>query len=329
MVLILPFAVTEVENNLEFFLFLMGLVATIISGIFDFHLIVRILQNQLLYMISGAVLFAGILFKLFQDKIKVAIQDALKIMPLKFFIFLVVLILGLLSSIITAIIASLVLVEIINNLPLNRSNKVRLNIIACFAIGLGAVLTPIGEPLSTIVIIKMDGSFTYLIEKVGKYIIPGILVASVLSVVMVGQGQSFATTINMVAEKEETYLGVIIRAFKVFIFVMALELLGAGFKPFIDTYIINLDSRILYWINMLSAVLDNATIAAAEVSPSMSDTQVQAVLMGLLVSGGMLIPGNIPNIISAGKLKIKSGEWACLGLPLGLIGLVIYFLIIF
>ncbi len=31
----------------------------------------------------------------------------------------------------------------------------------------------------------------------------------------------------------------------------------------------------------------------------------------------MLIPGNIPNIICAGKLGIKSGAWARVGLPLG------------
>jgi predicted cation transporter len=51
--------------------------------------------------------------------------------------------------------------------------------------------------------------------------------------------------------------------------------------------------------------------------------------MGLLVSGGMLIPGNIPNIISASKLKITSSEWAKLGIPLGLILLVIYYVILF
>jgi energy-coupling factor transporter ATP-binding protein EcfA2 len=49
----------------------------------------------------------------------------------------------------------------------------------------------------------------------------------------------------------------------------------------------------------------------------------------LLVSGGMLIPGNIPNIISASKLKITSSEWAKLGIPLGLILLVIYYVILF
>jgi predicted cation transporter len=38
-----------------------------------------------------------------------------------------------------------------------------------------------------------------------------------------------------------------------------------------------------------------------------------------LISGGMLIPGNIPNIIAAHALQIKSTEWAKLGVPLGLV----------
>ncbi|WP_141706509.1 DUF1646 family protein, partial [Methanosarcina sp. A14] len=63
--------------------------------------------------------------------------------------------------------------------------------------------------------------------------------------------------------------------------------------------------------------------------PAMSELQIKSILMGLLVSGGMLIPGNIPNIISAGKLGITSKEWARLGLPMGLIIMAIYFVVVF
>ncbi|NNG67436.1 DUF1646 family protein, partial [Caldanaerobacter subterraneus] len=43
----------------------------------------------------------------------------------------------------------------------------------------------------------------------------------------------------------------------------------------------------------------------------------------------MLIPGNIPNIISAGKLKIKSTEWARIAVPLGAILLIMYYIVLF
>jgi predicted cation transporter len=52
--------------------------------------------------------------------------------------------------------------------------------------------------------------------------------------------------------------------------------------------------------------------------PKLSLAQQRAVLMGLLISGGMLIPGNIPNIVAAGRLGIGSREWARVGLLVGL-----------
>ncbi len=75
---------------------------------------------------------------------------------------------------------------------------------------------------------------------------------------------------------------------------------------------------------------------AAEVDHSMTvpdipdlAIKVKSVLMVLLVSGGVLIPGNIPNIISANKLGITSKDWARLGVPLGLVTMLVYFLILY
>ena len=120
-------------------------------------------------------------------------------------------------------------------------------------------------------------------------------------------------------EQTETLSAVFVRAGKVYIFVMALIFLGAGFKPLIDAYVIQLPSQVLFWVNMISAVLDNATLAAAEIGPTLTEAQIKSALLGLLIAGGMLIPGNIPNIIAAHTLHIKSTEWAKLGVPLGLV----------
>jgi len=120
-------------------------------------------------------------------------------------------------------------------------------------------------------------------------------------------------------EEEEKLSEVFVRAGKVYLFVMALIFLGTGFKPLIDAYRLKLPSQILFWVNMVSAILDNATLAAAESEPSLSVPQIKNALLGLLISGGMLIPGNIPNIIAAHALHITSTEWARLGVPLGLI----------
>lgn len=330
LVLSLPFFVKPIERNLEPFLFIMGIAATIISGVLNKELVAYILTNPLMYMITAAVLVFGLLFAFFQNQIHKWIEKVLKHIPLNLFVFLVVVTLGLISSVITAIIAALILAEVMNALPLRRKAKINTTIIGCFAIGLGAALTPIGEPLSTIVISKLGEQFWYLLKLLGVFIIPGVIAMGLLGSFTAGSSRDREESDEEPVDLEdETISGVLLRAGKIFLFIMALELLGSGFKPMIDAYIIHLDGRILYWINMISAVLDNATLAAAEISPAMSGLQIEAILMGLLVSGGMLIPGNIPNIISAGKLKITSSEWAKLGLPLGLILLVIYYVTIF
>jgi len=50
--------------------------------------------------------------------------------------------------------------------------------------------------------------------------------------------------------------------------------------------------------------------------------------MGLLISGGMLIPGNIPNIVAAGRLGITSREWARVGLLAGIPLMVVCFVVL-
>ncbi len=330
LVLTLPFFIKPIERNLEPFLFVMGLAATIISGVLNKDLISHIFANTMMYMITAAVLIFGLLFVFFQNQIHKWIEKILEHIPLKVFVFLVVVILGLISSMITAIIAALILAEVINALPLERKAKINTTIIGCFAIGLGAALTPIGEPLSTIVVSKLNEEFFYLLKLLGIFIIPGVLAMGMLGIASSGSRQDADEDQEEAVDLEdETYAGVGLRAGKIFLFIMALELLGSGFKPMIDAYVITLDARILYWVNMISAVLDNATLAAAEISPSMNVLQIEGILMGLLISGGMLIPGNIPNIISAGKLNITSSEWAKLGVPLGLVLMVIYFVLLF
>jgi predicted cation transporter len=127
----------------------------------------------------------------------------------------------------------------------------------------------------------------------------------------------------------ETIRDIVIRAAKVYLFIMALIFLGDGFKPLIIEYVTRVPPELLYWVNMVSAILDNATLASAEIGPSLSELQIKSALTGLLVSGGMLIPGNIPNIISAGKLKISSKEWAKTAVPIGLVAMVLYFIALF
>jgi predicted cation transporter len=352
-VLVGPFMVKKIEHNLEAFLFVMGILAVTISSFYNkealvaslgytehqveligwnMEIVMEAIEEPVIKGIVPAVLVAGLLFHYGKSSVQRAMNSITKVVPVKIIVFLIVVILGLSSSMITAIIAALLLVELMNCMPFDRQTKINLIIIACFSIGLGAVLTPVGEPLSTIAITKLQGDpynagFFFLFNQLAIYIVPGCIAMGLLAMFFTGKAKAMECKVS--EEEDGGLRDVVIRALKVYIFVMALLLLGGGMKVIIDKYILGISPEIIYWVNMISAILDNATLTAAEISPRMDVVQLQAVLMGLLVSGGMLIPGNIPNIICAGKLGISSKEWAKLGVPLGLVLMVIYFVWVF
>ncbi len=364
LVFVLPFTVKKVEEELEIFLFIMGVAAALIAHKMAMPLIKEALVEPV--KITIAVFVAGALFYVFHEKVTGFVKQTLSRMPMPLVVSLVVVLLGLISSVITAIVAAILLAEILIMLPLKRPQKVVITIIACFSIGFGAALTPIGEPLATIATSKLHQDFFFLFRLLGKYVIPLVIALGLMSAIYMkrsaqeaeeepgpeldsealaalrlNSGQSPVTEEDLLALKmpeiedelleQDTWRGIILRAAKVYLFVMALIFLGAGFEPLIERYVLGLAPQALYWINMVSAVLDNATLCAAEMSPAMFDQPltVEAILMGLLISGGMLIPGNIPNIISASKLRITSTEWARLGVPLGLVIMVLLYVIIF
>jgi predicted cation transporter len=343
LVLTLPFFIKKVERNLGVFLFVMGIIACIITGKLTVPLSLKALREP--WGIALAVLLAGSLFFILKDQFSAFMNRVFEKVPVPLLVFIVILVLGLLSSVITAIIASLVLVEIICQLPLERKHRINICIISCFSIGIGAVMTPIGEPLATITVSKLNESFFYLFHLLGPYVIPSIVAFALIGAVYCMVVYSMANKRNkefseaaITSESadeglnninEEGWPDIILRTFKVYLFIMALVFLGEGFEPLIQKYVIHLSPQLLYWINMVSAVIDNATITSAEISPLMDEAHIEAILMGLLISGGMLIPGNIPNIIAASKLKITSTEWAKIGIPLGLMVMAIFYVILF
>ncbi|RPI40818.1 MAG: DUF1646 domain-containing protein [Methanoregulaceae archaeon] len=349
-VLILPFKVQQVEHNLEVFLFVCGIIALTIAGFMTLPgettgWSMAIIEEALLAPLKittvfgipvgivQIVLIVGLLIYWFHHNLEAAIVSMVDRFPLKAIIFFLIVVLGLVSSIISAILAAIILVEIVNALPVEKKAKVVIAVVACFSIGLGAGLTPLGEPLSTIVISKLSGApynagFMFLFDNLAVYIIPAVIALGFVGVFLFNRCQTGDTNLECIIGRE-SIMEIVVRAGKVFLFIMALIFLGEGFKPLILEYIIRIPSAGLYWVNIVSAVLDNATLAAAEVGPALSLQQIVSALMGLLISGGMLIPGNIPNIIAACKLGITSREWAEVGIPLGLVLMGVFFVILF
>ena len=275
MVLVLPFFVRIIEHNLEIFFLTMGILAVTVSGLWNWELVVEALKapaviGSIPIGIFQVVLVFRILLFYFNKRFCRLITLVAEKLSLRVFIFLLVLLLGLLSSIISVIVTAVLLSEIIAVLPLDKNNRIRLVIVTCFAVGLGAVLTPLGEPLSTILVQKLTGppfyaGFIFPLTHFSIYVIPGVIILAFFTSIWIGKNNIVQSKKNVV-DYSETLQSVIFRAMKVYAFVAALVLLGEGLKPLIVWYIIKIPSFALYWINTLSAVLDNATLTAVEVT---------------------------------------------------------------
>jgi predicted cation transporter len=336
-VLILPFRVRRVEQNLEAFFLIMGMCAVSISGLWSWQLLKEALLAPV--HIGGVpigifqvVLVFGLLMYFFNRPFCDTVLFVSDKLGPRLFIFLFILVLGLISSVISVIVTAVLLAEVITILPFSKSDKIKMTVVTCFAVGLGAALTPLGEPLSTILVHKLSGpsynaDFLFPLRTFGIYVIPGVVAIALFGATYLG-GKISAKAHGHAPEHYETLRGTIMRAVKVYVFIAALILLGEGLKPLIVWYLEKVPSWGLYWINIISAVLDNATLTAVEIGPTLTGSQIISATVALLVAGGMLIPGNIPNIVAAGRLKIGMNEWAKIGIPMGLIIITIYFVVL-
>jgi predicted cation transporter len=328
-VTLLPQFVKKVGENLEVFLFLIGIAAVTVAAQWRAALLLDALLGPV--KITLAVLIASLLFHFIQEPLERGIIRLRERMGPRILVFATIALLGLLSSFLTAVIAALVMVETVSRLRLDPRTETRIVVLACFSIGLGAALTSFGEPLAAVATTKLAGEpyhadTWFLLRNLWMYVIPGIGVVSAAGVFFVGRPGVLESPVPR--EQKETFASAIVRTVKVYVFVAGLILLGAGFTPLIERYIGGVSSIALFWVNITSAVLDNATLAAGEIVPSMQIEQIVAALMGLLIAGGMLVPGNIPNIIAAGRLKIGSREWAKIGVPIGMVLMIVMFLVL-
>jgi predicted cation transporter len=342
-VLILPFKVKKVEENLEPFFLVMGLLAVTISHftipvtMWTWSLVVEALEAPVIIGgipigIFQVVLIFGLLTYYFNKQfVSGVVSIANKLGP-RLFIFLLVLIFGLISSVISVIITAVLLAEMTAVLPYSKKDKIKLVVVTCFAVGMGAVLTPLGEPLSTILVQKLSGApynagFAWCFNVFGIWVIPGVVALAIFGAFYIGNKISIQQE-KTAAVAVEGVKTVIMRAVKVFVFVAALVLLGKGLEPLVTWFLLQVHYLALFWINIISAFLDNATLTAIEIGPKLLLPQITAIILGLLIAGGMLVPGNIPNIVAAGRLKITMKEWAVIGVPMGLVLMVIYFVIL-
>jgi predicted cation transporter len=311
-VLLCPVLLKPVEQNIELFFLGAGTFASATTGQWGKSLLHAALTDPI--PLTIAVLVFGVAARLARPTLDRTVGRLVKLIGPRWIYFGLIIVLGLLSSVITAVIAALILVEAIALLKLDRRSEIAAVVLACFAIGLGAALTPVGEPLGTVAIAALNVDFWYLVRLLGPLVLAGIIIVGAISLFLPAKyGHSLDADAHV-----DSWAEVAIRAGKVYLFVAGLVGLSWGLRPIVDQYINRMPQGALFWMNSISAIVDNATLTAAEIGPSLTPVQQRGILMGLLISGGILIPGNIPNIVAAGRLGISSREWARVGLLAGL-----------
>jgi predicted cation transporter len=333
-VLLGPLLSKRIEENLEVFFLVMGFLASLVSGSLGLGLLLEALKTPLMIRdvplgIFQAVLVSGILFEMFRDKLRSVISSgkAIKKAPLIYSI--LVFILGMGSSVISAIVASVIIAEVARTMEIPRGVRTLLLVIPAYAIGAGAALTPLGEPLSTIAVAKLSGEpyhadFFFLARLLWDYVVAIVAICSILSWYLYRRALRTIEAIIAIATpsrgdgSSRSYREAVVRAIKIYIFVFALVLLGHSFDPVVERYIVHLSPEAMYLFGSVSAALDNATLTAAIVTPEMEILQIKSFLISLLISGGFLIPGNVPNIVIAYINGVGFREWAYKAIPIGL-----------
>ncbi len=322
-VLLGPVFVEAIERNVEFFFLLIGVLAACVMGQFDAALVRAALSEPLSFTV--AVLIFGATFRLLRDHLDQLFRQAIRLVDPRILFFCLAIILGFLSAFITPVVSALVFVEAISLLRCDRWGEIAATVFACFAIGFGAGLTPLGMPGIAVVLRSLHADFWYLTRLLGPFVGVGVILAAV-PILFLPFSSSDPQDATEVKDSWRTVL--LIRPGKVYVFIAGLVALSDGLRPVANAYIHRVPEGLLFWINTISAVVNNSTLAAVEMSPSLTTNQQRAAFLGLLISGGALVTGNIPNIVAASRLGITSREWARIGLGTGVVFLVICFAVL-
>ncbi len=325
--LVLPLTVRWVESHLELFLLAIGMAAVTVSGGWSFDLLRQTLASPV--YVSFIVLVVSVIFNNYSRYIFRVLFAFFRALEPQYSFALLIFILGMASSLVSVTVSALVLAEVLKVVNLGHDTTVKITVFACYAIGLGAVLTPLAEPMGLVISNALSGpphhaDFFFLFRHFVGWITPAVCALACAAGYVARQA---GTTMQMhIREDKETYSSILRRTLHIYIFVAALTLISTGLRPLAQSTIVHLGGKVLFLANAVSVIIDNATLAAIEIVPAISNTDLVYMVIGLAAFGSMLVQGNLPNIVAAEKLGIKSREWASIAVPTGLVLMGGYFI---
>lgn len=324
--LILPLTVRWVESHLELFLLAVGAASVTISNGWSSQLVRDTLSSPV--YVSFIVVVVSVIFNNYSRYIFRILFAFFRAFDPRYSFALLVLVLGMTSSLVSVTVSALVLAEVLKVVSLEKTTMVTITVFACYAIGLGAILTPLAEPMGLIINQALAGAphyadFFFLLRHFWSWIFPAICALAVAAGYM---ARHAGTTLQMhIREDKENYSSILRRTGHIYMFVAALTLISTGLRPLAQSTITHLGGKVLFLANAVSVIIDNATLAAIEIVPTISMSDLTYMVIGLVAFGSMLVQGNLPNIVAAEKLGIKSREWASVAVPTGLALMMGYF----
>lgn len=324
--LVWPLKSKWVENHLEIFLLMVGAAAVTISGMWSKEFIYDALNSPV--NVAFIVLVVSIIFNYYSRYIFRVLFVLFRFFEPKYSFAILVFLLGITSSVFSVTVAALVLAEVLQVVNLEREQTVKVTVYACYAIGLGAVLLPLAEPLGLVIYKELaagphQADFFFVLKHFFWWIMPAISLMALAAGYTVRNANA-QVELHIREDKEDTR-SMLRRTWHIYLFVAALTLISTGLRPFADATIARLSGKILFWANSVSVIIDNATLAAIEITPEVTIPNLMYMVIGLAAFGSMLIQGNLPNIVAAEKLGIKSREWARVAVPTGLVLMSGYF----
>ena len=324
--LVWPLKSKWVENHLEIFLLMVGAAAVTISGMWSKEFIYDALNSPV--NVAFIVLVVSIIFNYYSRYIFRVLFVLFRFFEPKYSFAILVFLLGITSSVFSVTVAALVLAEVLQVVNLEREQTVKVTVYACYAIGLGAVLLPLAEPLGLVIYKELaagphQADFFFVLKHFFWWTMPAISLMALAAGYTVRNANA-QVELHIREDKEDTR-SMLRRTWHIYLFVAALTLISTGLRPFADATIARLSGKILFWANSVSVIIDNATLAAIEITPDVTIPNLMYMVIGLAAFGSMLIQGNLPNIVAAEKLGIKSREWARVAVPTGLVLMSGYF----
>ena len=190
--------------------------------------------------LTAAVLVFGIVFRLSRARLD-RVSAATRIFGQRWLCFALTIVLGLLAGFIAGSRGGTRVRGSYSLLKMDRSSEVAATVLGCFAIGLGAVRRP-GDAASTLVLAALHADFFYLARLLGPFVIVGIILVAIPTLFL--REENGDSALQLVPESD-SLAPVLIRAGKVYIFIVGLVGLSAGLRPMADAYLRDLPGALL------------------------------------------------------------------------------------